>query len=172
MADAIVLGPSIRKARLELDRNLVEKWAKEVPYRKSIISDRLARGEPKLLVVLEEWITPTWTYAYDDDAESCAVGLSVETPDTCPRWAFAAIAGETVTAPARRGNTVVRTSQNMRLTAGQGRLGRGDRRGIGLPKSLVLQRCISAPEFNHVQNRPNSTDSGKTFATNLQNPLA
>jgi hypothetical protein len=108
LGDAIVLGPHLRKSQLSLDRRLVEQWVKGAPGKSSILARKIVRRLPKLLVVLEEWVAPTWTHVYTDPSDvepgPCAVGLN---PTPFPEWKFVAIPGEaTLTAPMRIGNGV------------------------------------------------------------------
>jgi hypothetical protein len=83
----------------------------EAPDKTSLWSKKRARRLPKLLVVLEEWISPTWTHIYSNERDGnpgpFAVGLATSSESACPQWSFVAIRDETLSAPSRIGNTGV-----------------------------------------------------------------
>lgn len=107
----MVLGPNLTKARLNIHPSIVDRWVKDAPRKTSLWSAKEGRRLPKLLVVLEEWISPTWTYVASDEKQdnpcSCAVGLAKSTEGAAPEWKFLALPNETLSAPMRLGNTAV-----------------------------------------------------------------
>jgi hypothetical protein len=60
LADGIVTCPHKISSHFE-------KWAQEAPGKTALWSSKVRRGLPKLLVVLEEWSYPTWTYVVSDE---------------------------------------------------------------------------------------------------------
>ena len=111
LADAMMLGPNIRKTRLNIPRALVEEWVRNAPSKTTLWSPREGRRLPKLLIVLEEWISPSWTYVYSDEngpePGPSAIGLATLSKDACPEWRFLALQKEALSAPMRIGNTEV-----------------------------------------------------------------
>jgi hypothetical protein len=111
LADGIVVGPALTNTKSNIDRSLLEKWAKDAPRMTSLWSNKVRRRLPKLLVVLEEWTSPTWTYIMSDEDEvdpgSSAVGLVSSADGATPEWQYLALPEEMLTAWGRFGNTAV-----------------------------------------------------------------
>jgi hypothetical protein len=111
LADAIILGPNLTKTRLNIPTNLVEQWVKDVPRKTSLWTAKERQRLPPMLVVLEEWISPTWTYVASDEnvdnPGSSAVGLVRTDEGPTPEWLHLAIPQETLTVTYRFGNTGV-----------------------------------------------------------------
>jgi hypothetical protein len=109
--DAILFGPNIRRARLNVHRSLIDEWAKKAARKSSLWSPKELSRLPRLLVVLEKWTTPTWTHVQWDEEQDSAgesvLGLvSTGEPDA-PTWQYLAMPGETLTVSYRVGNTAV-----------------------------------------------------------------
>lgn len=111
LTDAIIVGPNLTKIKLNTSQRLIETWIKMAPRKTSLWSKKVRRDLPKLLVVLEEWCSPSWTYLLSDENEvdsgSSAIGLVMPTDDAAPEWHYLAIPNESLTAWGRFGNTVV-----------------------------------------------------------------
>lgn len=111
LANAIILGPHLTKTRLNIHQSLIDQWVREAPCKTSLWPSKVRRRLPKLLVVLEQWTSSTWTYIASDENESnpgpCAVGLTTSIEGATPEWKFLAIPQETLSAPMRLGNTAV-----------------------------------------------------------------
>lgn len=111
LADGIVVGPGLTYTKSNIDRSHFEKWAYDAPRKTSLWSSKVRRGLPKLLVVLEEWSSPTWTYIMSDedggDHGSSAIGLVSSAPGAMPEWQYLALPDEELTAWGRFGNTAV-----------------------------------------------------------------
>ena len=113
LADAIILVPHMTKSRLTIPKPLVEQWVRGVPLKATLWSQREKKRLPKLLVVLEEWISPIWacvsSYMKTDDPGPSAAGLLVYTPEgPVPEWLiYLALHEERLTVAHRFGNTAV-----------------------------------------------------------------
>jgi hypothetical protein len=116
LADTIIMGPNLTKARLNIDRSLVEQWVKEAPLKASLWSAKEKRRLPTMLVVLEEWISPVWAYVASDEKVanpgSSAAGLVATIEGQVPEWLHLAIPNETLTVAYRCGNTAVDIREN------------------------------------------------------------
>jgi hypothetical protein len=114
LTDAIIVGPSLTKTKSNASQRLVEMWIKMAPQKTSLWSKKVRRSLPKLLVVLEEWSSPCWTYLLSDEGEvdsgSSAVGLVIPAGGAAPEWHYLAIPNESLTAWGRFGNTAVQLS--------------------------------------------------------------
>jgi hypothetical protein len=110
LADTIILGPNLTKVSMNIDRVLVEQWAKEVPRKASLWLAEEKRRLPTMLV-LEEWIFPVWAYVASDEnvanPGSSAAGLVTTTEGQVPEWLHLVIPNETLTVAYRCGNTAV-----------------------------------------------------------------
>ena len=111
LADGIVVGPGLTNTKSNIDQSLIEKWIEDAPRKTSLWSTKVRRRLPKLLVALEEWTSPTWTYVMSDEDEadpgSSAVGLVSSAEGGTPEWQYLALPEETLTAWGRFGNTTV-----------------------------------------------------------------
>lgn len=111
----IVIGPNLRKLRLNLPTEVVLQWVKDAPKKATLWTSTHHRLLPKhrLLVVLEEWTSPTWSRISwdenDDDSEVSALGLWMPDAEAkAPSWMHLALPGQTVVC-SNTGNTEVRT---------------------------------------------------------------
>jgi len=93
--DAIILGPHLRKVRLNLPKDLVIQWVKDAPRKATLWNWRERSLFPKhrLLVVLEEWISPTWCRLRGIGKEGkcdqrAALRLVTADDDNAPTWQF------------------------------------------------------------------------------------
>jgi hypothetical protein len=108
--DAITLGPSLRKVRLNLREELVTQWVKDAPRKSTLWTARGRKLLPKLLVVLDEWTGPSWTRISwgneDCDPGPTAVGLLMTEATSAPVWRYLALSRKTTTS-FKLGNTSV-----------------------------------------------------------------
>jgi hypothetical protein len=60
--NAIILGPNLCKVHLDVPMELITQWVRDAPRKATIWTARQRKLFPKhqLLVVLEQWTTPTW----------------------------------------------------------------------------------------------------------------
>ena len=113
VGDAIIIGPNLRKARLNLQEELVSHWLEDAPHECTLWTEIGKNRLPKLLVVLEEWTCPTWTrISWEkkaNDPGRSAVGLLTTDETIAPGWRFLAMSDATMTS-FRIGNTSVRSA--------------------------------------------------------------
>lgn len=111
--DTIILGPKLKRARLNIHRSLVDQWCQNATRKGSLWSSGELRELPKLLVVLEEWICPTWTHIswdeYEDDSPfgASVIGLVATGEADASTWEYLSMPGETLTMSHKIGNTSV-----------------------------------------------------------------
>ena len=108
----MILGPGLIKKSLDIPKEVVNQWLLEAPTKSTLWTQRQRRELPStLILVLDEWITPTWSYlAYspgDENPDPCAVGLVSSSQDATPEWQFLALPNETLATPGGLGNMPV-----------------------------------------------------------------
>ena len=110
-ADAMILGPNIQKTRLNIDRSIIEKWVKHAPRKSKLYWAKKLRQEPQMLLVLEEWTTPTWSHLAwgieEYDPGPCWIGLSTEAKGAAPTWECLAVPQEPLRISSQWGNSPV-----------------------------------------------------------------
>jgi hypothetical protein len=110
--DAIIFGPDIRRAYVNIPRSLLDQWVKDAARKSSLWSPKELSRLPKLLVVLEKWTSSTWTrIQWDDDngpPGTSILGLVSTGEADAPTWEYLAIPDETLNIAYKIGNTSVR----------------------------------------------------------------
>jgi hypothetical protein len=107
---AIILGPNLQKVRLNVQEKFITQWIKDAPRKATLWTARERKILPKLFVVLEEWICPSWTRISwgnkNKDPGPTAVGLLMTEATSAPSWRYLAMSKET-SVSFRLGNTLV-----------------------------------------------------------------
>jgi hypothetical protein len=110
---AMILGPMLRKVRLNVQEKLVAQWIKDAPRKATFWTTRSRRLLPKLLVVLEEWTCPSWTrISWKDeslDPGPTAVGLLMSGATNAPAWMYLALSNKTTTSFSLGNTSVLRS---------------------------------------------------------------
>lgn len=114
LADGIVVGPGLTNTKSNVDRSLFEEWVSNAQRKTTLWSKKERRRLPKLLLVTEEWTSPTWTYVMSDEHErdpgSSAVGLITVAEGAVGEWRYLELSEEDLSPWGRFGNTEVRPS--------------------------------------------------------------
>lgn len=114
LADGIIFGPGLTNTKSNVDRSLFEEWARNSPRKTTLWSNKHRRQLPKLLLVTEEWTSPTWTYVvsaeHERDPGSSAVGLITVAEGAAGEWRYLVLPEEDLICWGRFGNTEVRPS--------------------------------------------------------------
>jgi hypothetical protein len=109
--DAIIFGPDLRRAHLNIPRSLINQWVKDAARKSSLWSPKELSRLPNLLVVLEKWTSPTWTriqWEDDDDPPGTSILGLVSTGEAdSPTWEYLALPDETLNVAYKIGNTTV-----------------------------------------------------------------
>lgn len=110
--DVVIFGPDIIKRSLNLPRSQVESWIRQnYPLIVAIRPKSHKFKLPVLMVVLEEWISTTWSHLSwgikDVDSGPTTLGLVEGSASSPPQWQFLALVGRTLTMSTMVGNWMV-----------------------------------------------------------------
>jgi hypothetical protein len=106
--EVIVLGPNLRKIRSTVPKEIIAQWAQDAPKKSTLWTAERRRQFSKLLIVLEEWTSPTWSRLTwgkeDNEANRTAVGLLPTTDDNkASKWEYLVLP-EATSLPTKVGN--------------------------------------------------------------------
>ena len=110
--EVVIFGPDIVKRTLDLPRNEVDSWIRRnYPLIVAIRPKTHKFKSPVLMVVLEEWVSATWTHLSwgikDVDSGPTTLGLVEGSASAPPQWHFLALVGRTLTMSTMVGNWTV-----------------------------------------------------------------
>lgn len=98
--NGIVIGPNLRKVCLNVEKDIINQWVKDAPHKATLWSANQRKRLPKLVIVLEEWTSPTWTRISwgkkQNIAQRSAIGLIQTSETQAPTWQFLAMPGDSL----------------------------------------------------------------------------
>jgi hypothetical protein len=106
----MILRPNLRQIRSTVPTEIIAQWA-EAPEKSTLWTAKRRRDFSKLLIVLEEWSTPTWSQftwgKEDNETDRSAVRLLPTTDDSkASKWEYLVLP-EPTSLPVKVGNSQV-----------------------------------------------------------------